>query len=214
VGLGVVAAGGVIAIVVAGGGSGSPNERPEPGSAPEPEVPAKPPPPPAAAPEQPDPDAEVAARVKDVLGRFVAWSQEHRGAPCPEMAALGDAPPDPWGHAFRLTCTDQPGDQLIGAISAGPDGAAGTADDIASWQLGRDVTDSVRGARWIAAAPPSTPPPARSTPARPQRTRKVDARREPAPTVAKPAESKPATTARPKPTKAIELDENGLPVKR
>jgi hypothetical protein len=70
---------------------------------------------------------------------------------------------DPWGHPLSLTCTDQPANQRIGALSAGPDGALGTPDDIGSWQLGRDVTDLVHGSRWVAARSPepaaALPPP-------------------------------------------------------
>ncbi len=214
VGVGAVAVGGVIAIAVTRGDSGPPSAEIGPGSAPASEVPVSAPPPKTA-----DPNAAIAARTKDVLTRFVAWSRDHQGAPCPDVAALGDAPRDPWGHAFWLTCTDQPGDQIIGAISAGPDGAPGTADDIASWQLGRDVTDVARGARWVAAAAPQPqpPPPPPSTPAKPARGSKVEAKREPAPPVTKPAATRPTDEATPKPTrpdKGIELDENGLPIRR
>jgi hypothetical protein len=57
-----------------------------------------------------------------------------------------------------MTCTDQPANQTIGAISAGPDGTLGTADDVASWQLGREVTELVRGPRWVAAERPAVRP--------------------------------------------------------
>jgi hypothetical protein len=70
--------------------------------------------------------------MKDALARFAAWSRDHPGAPCPDAATLG-APDDPWGRPPAITCTDQPGDQVVGAISSGPDGEPGTADDIASW---------------------------------------------------------------------------------
>ena len=130
--------------------------------------------------------------MKRVLSRFVAWSREHAGMPCPSVATLGVPADDPWGHPLRITCTDQPGDQSVGLISAGPDGASGTTDDIASWQLGREVTDIVRGSRWI-----PTP-------------------------VARPAPSKPVTNGTKKlpadtttkPKKPIPLDENGLPITR
>jgi hypothetical protein len=101
--------------------------------------------------------------MRAVLTRFAAWSRGHAGAPCPDGEALGMIALDPWGHAIELTCTDQPADQSAGAISAGPDGIAGSADDVASWTLGREVTDLVRGARWTSppaavATPPATKP--------------------------------------------------------
>lgn len=98
-------------------------------------------------PAQLAPAVQVAPIVKDALARFVAWAHDHPGAPCPDAAILG-AFDDPWGHPLAITCTDQPGDQIAGAISVGSDGKRGTADDIASWQLGPDVTDLVHGERW------------------------------------------------------------------
>jgi len=94
-------------------------------------------------------------QMRAVLTRFAEWSRDHAGAPCPDSATLGVLAIDPWGHAIELTCTDQPADQVIGATSAGPDGIAGNGDDVASWALGREVTNLVRGARWT-----STPAPA------------------------------------------------------
>jgi hypothetical protein len=108
----------------------------------------------------------VAKQIKVVLTRFVAWASEHAGAACPDASALGPAVNDPWGHPIAVTCTDQPANQTVGAISAGPDGALGTADDIASWQLGRDVTALVRGQRWASVERPAVRP----KPARPPRT--------------------------------------------
>src|SRR5262245_41590035 len=113
--------------------------------------PAAPSAPPArpASPPAPPSDLRVAAvaQIKDALTRFVAWSHDHPGARCPDAAALGVAL-DPWGHPLRITCTDQPADQVAGAVSAGPDGIAGTRDDVESWTLGADVIDSIRGPRW------------------------------------------------------------------
>jgi len=110
--------------------------------------------PPVPAPSPPpDPDAELAKQMKQLFTGFLAWSRDHAGAPCPGAAALGSVQ-DPWGHPLEITCTDQPANQIIGAMSAGPDGAAGTADDVGSWQLGRDVTDLVRGPRWAPAKRP------------------------------------------------------------
>ncbi|HEY1814518.1 MAG TPA: serine/threonine-protein kinase [Kofleriaceae bacterium] len=190
VGLGVVGGGIALGVRAADDGdSPKPSTEPVPAvtSAPTPApTPATPPAPP------PSPRARAKPRIKDVLAGFVAWSHDHAGAPCPDAATLGVAD-DPWGHPFRITCTDQPGDQIVGAISAGPDGTFETDDDIASWQLGPDVTDAVRGARWtVAAAPKQTP----TTPAKDH-------------TIAKPTHSNPRPAA---PT--VQLDENGLPISR
>jgi len=191
--------------------SGTDPASPELGSVPTPSPTVEAKPPPAA--RAPEPNVEITTRTKGVLTRFVAWSHSHQSEPCPDIAALGDTPRDPWGHPFRLTCTDQPGDEIIGAISAGPDGSPGTSDDIASWQLGHDVTDLVRGVRWVAAALPPT------TPVKIERRPETDVKREPGPLLAKPVENKPATAkpadgAKPKQTKRIELDENGLLINR
>jgi len=116
--------------------------------------------PPPPAPQPPDPRAatnnSTTHAMRAVLARFAAWSRDHAGEPCPDLAALGIAGRDPWGHPLRLTCTDQPADQRIGAISQGPDGVAGSDDDLTSWTLGREVTELVRGPRWQSAS--ATPP--------------------------------------------------------
>lgn len=108
--------------------------------------------------------------MAELFQRFVAWSRDHAGAPCPDAAQLGGPVRDPWGTPLELTCTDQPANQIIGAISSGPDRASGTVDDIGSWQLGREVTGLVHGARWTAA--PSRPArpasPAKPRPSRPR----------------------------------------------
>jgi hypothetical protein len=100
-----------------------------------------------------------------VLTRFTAWARDHAGEPCPDLAALDVAAPDPWGRPLELTCSAQPADQMIGAVSAGPDGVAGNADDVVSWALGHEVTELVRGARW-------QPPKTLGTRSRPPRHRK------------------------------------------
>jgi hypothetical protein len=105
-------------------------------------------------------------------------------------------PDDPWGHQPAITCTDQPNDQIVGVISAGPDGKPGTADDIASWQLDRGVTELVRGTRWTA------------TRSRPARKPAVLVKPSAGLTPAKPA------AVRAKPLPAVQLDENGMPTKR
>jgi len=147
------------AIVVGGMGGGlaalySPSDAPSTPPLPVNQVaphPASPPPlvtPISAVAPPPDHRAQLAMQMKTVLGRFVAWSRDHAGAPCPDGAALGGGVLDPWGHPIELTCTAQPADQVAGAISAGPDGITGNADDVMSWTLGPEVTDLVRGARW------------------------------------------------------------------
>jgi hypothetical protein len=180
----VLLSGGAIAVVVGrGGGRPAPVEPtpvepasvppPAVASRPEPPAPRSEPPPPAPVPPRPepppDPSAGLAGRVTEVLVRFTAWSKDHAGAACPSAAELGPVL-DPWGKPLAITCTDQPANQIVGVISAGPDGVAGTADDIGSWQLPREVTDRVRGARWKAS--PAVPPP-RTAPPRtaPPRTR-------------------------------------------
>jgi len=142
-------------------------------------APPRQPDPPPPAPAAPDPEVEVGKQMKLVLSRFVEWSHDHAGQPCPATSALGAPVDDPWGHPLELTCTDQPGNQIAGAISAGRDGVLGTADDISSWQLGREVTEAVRGSRWVAAAPrpqaaasPTVKPakPSSGKPSRPAKT--------------------------------------------
>ena len=128
---------------------------PTPVESPKPAPVAAPEPQPAAA--KPTPEVEATPAIKDELARFVAWSKTHAGAPCPDAAALGGAVNDPWGEPIVLTCSDQPSDQIVGARSAGPDRKPGTEDDIASWQLGRDVTDVVRGVRWTVAGKRTAP---------------------------------------------------------
>jgi tRNA A-37 threonylcarbamoyl transferase component Bud32 len=142
----------------------------------------------------PDPRAETIAHMKAVVVKLLAWSTTNQGAPCPDVAALGITREDAWGNTLRITCTDQPADQIAGVVSTGPDGVIGTSDDIASWTLGASVTDPLRGPRWTVAAAAPKP---RTT------TRK--------------ASDKPAKATATKPTKAaggMELDENGLPISR
>jgi hypothetical protein len=122
-------------------------------------------------PAAPDPHVVIATQMRIVLARFAEWSRHHAGAPCPDGAALGAVTLDPWDHPIELTCTDQPADQRIGAISGGVDGVVGNEDDVASWTLGREVTDLVRGPRWsstrAATASPATAPAASAASAKP-----------------------------------------------
>lgn len=199
----VAAAAGVVFVVTKDKGSAKDDKNvanaSQPTPAAEPPPPAQVTPPPPAAPTPPPPTAkqEVAASMKDVLGKFVAWSHDHSGAACPDIATLDGAPTDPWGNAFRITCSDQPGDQIAGAISSGPDGTPGTADDIASWQLDRDVTEIVRGSRWVAKAPDAK---------KPASTKHVSTK--PASHPAKATDTKKPATG------GVQLDENGLPISR
>jgi hypothetical protein len=160
---------------------------------------------------KPDPSAVLAARMKVVLGQFATWSSAHAGAPCPDVAALGGDTNDPWGHPLVLTCTGQPENQIVGLISAGPDGVPGNDDDVASWQLGRDVTEVVRGSRWVAAPAAATTPAPTS---RPTTRRRAEAAK-PTPEAAKPTPEKPKPTPeKPKPKTGLQLDENGIPIDR
>src|SRR5262249_50168544 len=127
-----VVAAGTILIVVASQGPSRPS------------VAAPPPPPPDPRP------AQARAELRALLAAFPTWAADHAGAPCPTSAELGGHA-DPWGHAYELTCTDQPADQIVGARSMGADGAMGTDDDLVSWALDHDVTKLVRGKRWTAA---------------------------------------------------------------
>ena len=142
--------------------------------------------------------------MKSVLAAFPAWAGKHAGDACPDIAALGVDANDPWGHPMKLTCADQPGDQQIGLVSAGADGAFDTGDDVASWTQPRAVTDAVRGKRWVAAAKPivktvAKTPVAVAKPVKPPE---------------KPVE-KPADKPAEKPKKpVIKLDENGIPIDR
>ena len=184
VGIGVAAVAGVAVFAATRGTDRATAPAAAPAPAPQPPPPA-PAPAPVVAPK-PDPNAEVAARMTDAVARFVAWSKQHAGAACPDGSVLGDAK-DPWGRPFQITCTDQPGDQIVGLVSAGADGVVGSADDIASWRLDRSVTDPVRGARWVAAAPVKAPakPPVKTPPKKPAQ-----------------------------PSGGVQLDENGLPISR
>jgi hypothetical protein len=148
--------GGLAALLSSPGSSTQPTTPPPPTTGPS-GVQPKPraqPAPPAALP--PDPHVVLVTQMMAVMTRFAAWTRDHVGAPCPDGAALGLVALDPWGHPIELTCTDQPADQRVGAISAGADGIAGNDDDVASWTLGRDVTDLVRGARWKSTRLPAT----------------------------------------------------------
>jgi len=164
------------------------------------------PPQPAARPSSaeappPDPKRLLAMQMKAVLSRFTEWSRNHAGAPCPASAALGVVALDPWGNPIELTCTDQPDDQRAGAISAGPDGIVGNRDDVASWALGRDVTEGVRGARWTS-TPAATAAPAATKTQAGKRGKERSSARDRAPTTPPTLSPAPSTTASPPRTSA------------
>jgi serine/threonine protein kinase len=124
----------------------------------EPAIPTNAPQASAPPPSKPDPAAELGDRMKSVLTQFRAWAKTHANAPCPTADAIGVSALDPWGRPMLLTCVEQPANQMVGAISAGPDGAFNTVDDITSWGLGVEITELVRGTRWRM---PQRPPPTR-----------------------------------------------------
>jgi len=104
---------------------------------------------------QPDSRADMIKRVTTVAAGFVKWSAKHKDAACPQAKELaffvGGASrlQDSWGHPLAVTCSDQPAQQMIGIVSAGPDGIAGNKDDMQSWLLGDEVTDLLAGPRWV-----------------------------------------------------------------
>jgi len=78
---------------------------------------------------------EQAARiVSRVVGNALpAWRAQHAGCPHRLSELMPGIAVDPWGHAFHFTCDPRlvPGHHFA-VVSAGEDGAFGTADDIAA----------------------------------------------------------------------------------
>ncbi|MGE0549488.1 MAG: protein kinase [Kofleriaceae bacterium] len=155
------------------------------------------PPPPAA----PEPRDVTKSRMRELFAAFKQWAAAHADASCPEIAALApfvgaDMLVDPWTRPFQVTCTEQPGDQQIGLLSAGADGKLGTDDDLASWTMGAELTATVRGGRW----------------------RATSSRGAAEAVVHKPAKPVVPTKPRNKPTgegrRFIDLDGDGIPDKR
>jgi len=216
---------GLAAVIVVGGGAGAmivargaAEPEGEHATAPVEPVPA-PAPTPAPQPQPLDPrPAQVKADMRALLAAFSRWARDHAGAPCPTSAELGGAA-DPWGHAYELTCTDQPADQVIGVRSRGPDGAPATDDDLTSWMAGRDVTELARGTRWPAAMAiakaPSAAAGSATSAAHPKSAPGKPAPGKPAP--GKPAPGKPASSSAAKPTEAggiVDTDGDGIPDSR
>lgn len=82
--------------------------------------------------EQPKIDfaANEALRIKHAADQYMV-----QNAKCPatvgDLEAAGmlqDAPDDPWGNPYTLTCSDG----SISVVSGGPDGAVGGNDDISA----------------------------------------------------------------------------------
>ena len=80
-------------------------------------------------------------QMSDALIGFLRWSTSHHAAECPRSIELG------LPRGMVVTCTDQPDDQIIGIVAAGPDGALGTADDVKSWTI-PNLAALVAGPRW------------------------------------------------------------------
>jgi len=72
---------------------------------------------------------------------YPTWAMSHPDKACPdkiddlaEYLSDKSALVDPWGHPYRFYCgPSAPPNKGAGAMSLGPDGQEGTADDIKSW---------------------------------------------------------------------------------
>jgi Protein kinase domain len=146
-------------------------------------------------------------QLRDALSTFATWSRDHLGAPCPDATTLA-LDHDPWSQAIRITCSDQPADQIIGAISAGPDRVFGTSDDLQSWTLGSEVSKLVQGPRWTAkaSAPAEHRSPARSSRRSPSKGGSEATVAKPEPAAVKPEPPSPA-----KRSKGLDRDGDGIP---
>ncbi len=164
------------------------------------------------------------AQLGSIVAAFVRWSSTHPAAPCPSDKDLASLVPgglvDPWKQRISITCTEQPADQMMGAVSLGPDGVR-SADDIASWTLGSDVTGLIQGARWTGG---NEPRPGAQRPSRSTTTTKVRPTSAPTstsqpttattPTSAPMPPADPPVTEPPKPRPAPTLGADGLPTGR
>jgi hypothetical protein len=204
------------------GGTSASRDAPAPSSpapsSPAPSAPAPSSPAPSAlAPSSPAPSAAVddlgraraltEERLGAVLAAFERWSSVNEGAPCPPLAALdpsfdlaggGAAARDGWGNALRLTCTEQPRAHQAGAISAGPDGELGSADDVASWKVPRLAAAAPKGPRWGARPESPKAPPSGSS----RRPSLPDLSSKPA---------RPGSAAKPSKPAIIDKDGDGIP---
>ncbi|MFT3699399.1 MAG: serine/threonine-protein kinase [Kofleriaceae bacterium] len=180
IGAGAVAIAGAVAGIVIGMRGGKlPPAPPQPAPAAEPPVVSP-------APVVTTDRDRAIMQIKEAITSFKAWTATHPHDDCAAADAISKT--DPWGQALIVTCTDQPGDQIVGISSTGPDKQAGTADDLVSWQLGADVTELAHGARWKA-----TPKPA---------------------VVTKPITKTKGKQTQTKDTGFVDLDGDGIPDKR
>jgi hypothetical protein len=73
---------------------------------------------------------------------FMLWQVHNAGADCPggfadlEQYLSRSEWSDPWGNDYVLLCGDDrpAGVEGFAALSKGPDGVRGTADDVTSWE--------------------------------------------------------------------------------
>ena len=90
----------------------------------------------------PNPTETARATARRYAAAYPAWHADHPRDPCPPiLLALQPYTPidpkDPWGHDYDLRCgADLPPAVTSGIaiVSNGPDGVAGTADDLHSWE--------------------------------------------------------------------------------
>jgi len=153
--------------------------------------------PPAPPPPSDTRAAETTQQLATAVTAFKTWATAHPSAACPPIAALVGVGPDAWATPLVLTCTDQPGDQIVGVTSAGPDRALGTADDLQSWTL-TSTSALAHGRRWT---PTPVPVSDAFTTARPKSA----------------ATKKPPTKPAAKPTTNdgfVDLDGDGIPDRR
>jgi serine/threonine protein kinase len=170
----------------------------------------------AAAPAKPDAAKVTGDRIAAVMKSLGDWATAHPHAVCPMLDDLGtaDARADGWGHTLVISCDDHSGVRMATVRSAGPDGVAGTSDDVLSSSLGLAAISIG------AIAPPSpNPSPTITTPSPHVASKRVatptkraaPARVSPAPVA--PAPATPSEPLHPVPP-TYQLDADGVPVSR
>ena len=165
----------------------------------------------------PDPHAALLAQIQTILGHVSEWARAHPDAPCPDIAALGTTALDPWGHRLELTCTDQPADQIMGAVSSGPDGIPGNSDDVKSWNLGPTVTQLVQGRRWTPSTfttKPTSSKHRKDTPSTSDHNARASRTAPPKPSSAASSEPSASSPPAPKPSIAPIDAGDGIPTRR